>query len=114
MCIWNHESVCGVQNHLSDTYIGIIRRTWGHWCVLTSYFNEMYSPTIRFTSICLILSTACRYGLELYHVDVKGAYLNGKLEDDVYMDQPDGFIEEGKEASVCKLNKGLYGLKQSG
>ena len=41
-------------------------------------------------------------------------YLNGKLEDDVYMHQPEGFLEKGKETLVCKLNKGVYGLKQSG
>ena len=77
-------------------------------------FEETYSPTIRFTSIRLILALACRYNLELRHIDVKGAYLNGKLQDDVYMRQPEGFVEKGKEHLVCKLNKGLYGLKQSG
>ena len=77
-------------------------------------FNETYSPTIRFTSIRLILTLACRYNLELRHIDVKGAYLNGILEDDVYMKQPEGFVEKGKEHLVCKLKKGIYGLKQSG
>ena len=77
-------------------------------------FEETYSPTIRFTSIRLILALACCYNLELRHIDVKGAYLNGKLQDDVYMKQPEGFVEKGKEHLVCKLNKGLYGLKQSG
>ena len=77
-------------------------------------FNETYSPTIRLTSIRLILALACRYDLELRQIDVKGAYLNGKLEEDVYMKQPEGYIEEGKEDMVCKLNKGVYGLKQSG
>ena len=48
-------------------------------------------------------------------MDIKGAYLNGWLDDDdVYMHQPDGFIVEGKEDFVCKLNKSMYGLKQSG
>ena len=77
-------------------------------------FNETYSPTIRFTSIRLILTLACRYNLELKHVDVKGAYLNGILEDKVYMRQPEGFVKPGKENLVCKLKKGIYGLKQSG
>jgi hypothetical protein len=45
---------------------------------------------------------------------VKGAYLNGQLEEDIYMHQPEGFIEKGKENLVCKLNKSIYGLKQSG
>ena len=47
-------------------------------------------------------------------MDLKGTYLNGKLEEEVYMRQLEGFIEEGKQELVCKLNKGVYGLKQSG
>ena len=77
-------------------------------------FNETYSPTIRFTSIRLILALACRHNLFLRHIDIKGAYLNGKLEEDVYMRQPEGFIAEGTENLVCKLRKSIYGLKQSG
>lgn len=74
-------------------------------------YNEMYSLTIRFTSIRLILALACHYNLEMHHINVKGAYLNGNLDEDVYMHQPEGFIEEGMEALVCKLNKGIYSLK---
>ena len=47
-------------------------------------------------------------------MDVKGVYLNGILEDKVYMRQPEGFVETGKEDLVCKLKKGIYGLKQLG
>ena len=46
-------------------------------------------------------------------VDIKGTDLNGKLDDTMYMHQPKGFIERGKENVVCKLNKSIYGLKQS-
>jgi Reverse transcriptase (RNA-dependent DNA polymerase) len=77
-------------------------------------FQETYSPTIRLTSIRFILALACKYDLKLRPVDVKGAYLNGKLDEPVYMHQPEGFIEPGEEHLVCKLNKGIYGLKQSG
>ena len=55
-----------------------------------------------------------RYDLKLQLVDVKGAYLNVKLDDTVYMHQPEGFIKKGEENLVCKLNKSIYGLKQSG
>ena len=77
-------------------------------------FDATYSPTICFTSIQLILALTCHYNLELQHIDVKGAYLNGVLENNVYMKQPKGFVESGQEHMVCKLKKGLYGLKQSG
>ena len=76
-------------------------------------YTETFSPTICFMAIRLILMIACRDNLELWHINIKGAYLNGRLEDDVYMHQPKGFITKGQEHLVCKLNKGIYGLKQS-
>ena len=77
-------------------------------------FNQTYSPTIRMTSIRFILAIACQHNLELRQVDVKGAYLNGVLEEDIYMRQPKGFVKEGEEGLICKLHKSLYGLKQLG
>ena len=68
--------------------------------------------TIWFTSLQLILTLSCKYNLELQQADIKGVYLNGKIEDNVYMHQPEGLIEWGKEDLVCKLNKGVYRLKQ--
>ena len=46
-------------------------------------------------------------------MDVKTAFLNGDLDVDIYMEQPEGFVVKGKESLVCKLNKSLYGLKQA-
>ena len=59
------------------------------------------------------MALVAHYDLELHQMDVKTAFLNGDLEEDVYMDQPAGFIEEGKEHMVCKLRKSIYGLKQA-
>ena len=46
-------------------------------------------------------------------MDVKAAFLNGDLEEEIYMDQPKGFVEPGQESKVCKLTKSLYGSKQA-
>lgn len=51
--------------------------------------------------------------LEMHPMDVKMSFLNGELEEDIYLDQPKDFVEEGKPHLVCKLNKSLYGLKES-
>ena len=77
-------------------------------------FNEIYSPTIMFTSIQLILALTCHYNLELQQIDVEGPCLNGILNNEVYMLQPEGFIKKVKEHLVCKVNKGTYGPRQSG
>ena len=59
------------------------------------------------------MALVAHYDLELHQMDVKTAFLNGDLEEDVYMDQPVGFAEEGKEHMVCKLKRSIYGLKQA-
>jgi hypothetical protein len=76
-------------------------------------FNETFAPVAKFTSIRALLALAATYDLEIHQMDVKTAFLNGDLEEDIYMVQPEGFVVEGKEDLVCKLNKSLYGLKQA-
>ena len=51
--------------------------------------------------------------LELHQMDVKTAFLNGDLEEEIYMEQPVGFVEKGQEDKVCRLRKSIYGLKQA-
>ncbi len=60
-----------------------------------------------------ILASAIQKDLKLHQIDVTTAFLNGELEEEVYMKQPQGFILEGQEKLVCRLNKSIYGLKQS-
>ena len=59
------------------------------------------------------MALVAHYDLELHQMDVKTAFLNGDLEEEVYMNQPEGFITAGKEDLVCKLNRSIYGLKQA-
>jgi len=60
-----------------------------------------------------ILAVANQLDMEIHQMDVQTAFLNGNLEHEMYMKQPIGFVQKGNENFVCKLEKGLYGLKQS-
>ena len=64
-------------------------------------------------SFRVLIALSVQYGFELHHVDVQTAFLNGDLEEEVFMKQPKGYATEGKEDFVCKLKKCLYGLKKS-
>ena len=75
------------------------------------YFFDRYSPVARMTTIRVLLSLAASYGLLVHQMDVKTAFLNGELDEEIYMEQPDGFVVKGQEKKVCKLLKSLYGLK---
>jgi hypothetical protein len=76
-------------------------------------FFDTYSPVTRLTTIRVLLSLTASYGLIIHQMDVKTAFLNGELEEEIYMDQPDGFTTNSQEGKVCKLLKSLYGLKQA-
>ena len=76
-------------------------------------FNEIFSPVVRHTSIRVLLAFVALFDLELEQLDVKTAFLHGELEEEIYMDQPEGFVVPGKEHLVCRLKKSLYGLKQA-
>ena len=76
-------------------------------------FNDVFSPVVKHSSIRALLGIVAMHDLELEQLDVKTAFLYGELEEDIYMQQPEGFISSGKEDLVCLLKKSLYGLKQS-
>ena len=64
-------------------------------------------------SFRIIMALLTHYDLKLHQMDIKTAFLNGNLEDNVYMEKPVGFTKETKEHMVCKLKKPIYGLKQT-
>ena len=67
-------------------------------------YEEIFSPIMRFASVRLILAIVANLNLELYQMDVKTAFLNGELDEEIYMDQPIGFVTKGQEHKVCKLS----------
>lgn len=76
-------------------------------------YDETYSPVVSFPSLRAVLAEAVDRGMHIHQMDVVTAFLNGSLDEDIYMDQPSGFVQPGDENLVCKLSKSLYGLKQS-
>ena len=64
-------------------------------------------------SLRIIMAIVAHFDLELHQMDVRTVFLNGDLVEDVYMSQPIGFEEVGKDYMVCKLHKSIYGLKQA-
>jgi hypothetical protein len=77
-------------------------------------FDDTFAPVAHITSIRLIIALAAQMGLELRQIDYVSAYLNGHMDKEVYMEQPDGFTVKNSEHLVCRLKKALYGTKQAG
>lgn len=76
-------------------------------------YDEIYSRVAKFTTLRTLLALAAKNDWELHQMDVKTAFLNGDLEEEIYMRQPEGRVVPGKEKLVCRLKKSLYGLKQA-
>ena len=76
-------------------------------------YDETFSPVAMLKSIRILIAIAAFYDYEIWQMDVKTAFLNGKLTEDVFMAQPEGFVHPKYPRSVCKLQKSIYRLKQA-
>src|SRR5882757_3888124 len=76
-------------------------------------YDETFSPVAHFELLRLLLVLAVLEDWEIQQMDVKSAFLNGVLDEEIYMEQPIGFITPGTETKVCCLKKAIYGLKQA-
>ncbi|KAI3708868.1 hypothetical protein L2E82_38397 [Cichorium intybus] len=75
-------------------------------------YDETFSPVAMIKSIRILFAIAAYYDYEIWQMDVRTAFLNGHLLEDVYMDQPEGFVDPKHPNKVCKLKRSIYGLKQ--
>ena len=76
-------------------------------------YDEVFAPIARFESIRSLIALAAQECWSLHHLDVKSAFFNGEIKEEIYVSQNKGYVKEGKEEWVLKLNKALYGLKQA-
>lgn len=76
-------------------------------------YEEVFAPVARIESVRVLLAVAAHRSWSVHHMDVKSAFLNGDLAEEVYVQQPPGFVAAGHERKVLKLHKALYGLKQA-
>ncbi|KAD6795333.1 hypothetical protein E3N88_06229 [Mikania micrantha] len=76
-------------------------------------YEETFSPVAMLKSIRILIAISAYYDYEIWQMDVKTAFLNGHLIEDVYMAQPEGFVDPKNPNKVCKLKKSIYGLKQA-
>jgi hypothetical protein len=76
-------------------------------------YEEIFTPVARLEAVRLLLALAANQGWEVHHMDVKSAFLNGDLMEEVYVSQPPGFVVTRREDKVLKLRKALYGLHQA-
>ena len=76
-------------------------------------YHDTFAPVVRFNSLRTLLALAVQRGMIIHQMDVVTAFLNGYLDEDIYMEQPPGYVKPGTENMVCHLKRSLYGLKQS-
>ncbi|KHN25158.1 Copia protein, partial [Glycine soja] len=76
-------------------------------------YNETFAPVARLDTIRALIALASQKGCSIHQLDVKSVFLNDVLEEEIYVEQPQGFVSEGKENKVLRLRKTIYGLKQA-
>ena len=76
-------------------------------------YDEVFAPVARMEIIRSIISQAAQFKWPIFQMDVKSAFLNGVLEEEVYLEQPLGYVKIGEEKKILKLKKALYRLKQA-
>ncbi|KAL8112473.1 hypothetical protein AgCh_019977 [Apium graveolens] len=76
-------------------------------------FDELFAPVTRLETVRLLLALAAKNSWEVHHLDVKSAFLNGEIQEEVYVTEPEGFMKKGNKQLVYRLVKALYGLRQA-
>jgi hypothetical protein len=109
-CKWMFKIKQGVNEEVECYKARLVAR--GFTQTYGMDYNKTFAPIAKFTSIRCILALAALEDMEIHQMDMKMTFLNGDFEEEIYMEQSQGFVHQGGEHFVCKLYKSLYGLKQ--
>ena len=74
-------------------------------------YSDTFSPVFKMTYVRLFISLATTHNWDLHQFDIKNVFLLGDLREEVYMEQPSGFVAQGEIGKICRIRKSLYGLK---
>ncbi|KAK9187740.1 hypothetical protein WN944_019139 [Citrus x changshan-huyou] len=110
-CKWIYKRKSGVDGRVETFKARLVAE--GYTQKEGIDYEETFSPDAMLKSIRILLSIAAVLDYEIWQMDVKTAFLNRHLKENIYMQQPDGFIQKGQEHMVCKLQRSIYRLKQA-
>ena len=110
-CKWVYKTKRDVDGNIDSYKARLVAQ--GYSQIEGVDYDQTFAPVARFESVRTLLSVAVQFNLKLHQMDVQNAFLNGKLDENIFITQPKGFEVEGKENFYYKLSKSLYGLKQS-
>ena len=110
-CKWVFKKKTDVDGNVEIHKARLIATGYGQ--VQGIDYDETYSPVAMLKSVRIILAIAAYFDYEIWQMDVKTAFLHGNLTEDVYMIQPEGFVDPTSTSKVCKLKRSIYGLKQA-
>ncbi|WJZ82589.1 hypothetical protein VitviT2T_002334 [Vitis vinifera] len=110
-CKWVFKTKCDAKGNIERFKARLVAK--GFTQKESIDYKDTFSPVSKKDSLRIIIALVAHFDLELHQMDVKTAFLNENLDEDIYMEQPEGFAKKGNEHLVCKLKKSIYGLKQA-